>query len=159
MYQGSCFCYGNISTKLLCYHAGDMCHLNRVLKHILPIACAEVQPTYDGNYPRIKIKYSAFVYSLLTFFLYYFVYFFLCFLNKLLYFCRLYTAIKYKVLKCQPGYLATDGIKRGNDNGSWGIVHYKFHPRSSFKCSNIPSFLSYNFSFYLIVGYRYYGRH
>ncbi len=75
--QGACFGDSHIRTKLLCQHASNVSHLNRVLQNVLAVAGTEIQAPQNSHDSRIEVKNSAFVYRLLSLLFNYLVYFLL----------------------------------------------------------------------------------
>jgi hypothetical protein len=86
-----------------------MGHFYRVLKHILPIACAEVKSPKDRDHTWIEVEHSTFVTGLLTLFFDYFVDVVLGFFYKFLDFYWLDTTVSNEVFKGNTCYLPTSG--------------------------------------------------
>src|SRR3990167_7722196 len=100
-----------MASKSSRHHSRQMSHLNRVLKDVLTVACAEMQAAEDSDNARIQIEDSRFISGLGALFFYNLVYFFLRFFNLLLDFGRLDASVNDQIFHRHSCHLPSDRIK------------------------------------------------
>src|SRR3989344_502320 len=123
-----------------------------MLKHVLAVTCAEMEPSKDRNDAGVKVIDAAFVCRLLALFFHNLTYFLLCLCHGFLDFCRLDSSVQNKIFKGDPSDLPPDRIKTGKNNGAGCVIHDDINAGCPLKRLNISAFLADNFSFNLVGG-------
>ena len=141
-----------IGPQFLCDHSGQMGHFHRMLKHILTVTGAKIQPSQNHNDAWIQIKHIGLVSRLLTFFFDDFGNIFFGLDHHLLNFCRMNPAVQNQIFQRHFGDLSANRIKRRQRDRAGRIVNNHFHAGGFFKGPDIAAFLADNFTFDIIGG-------
>jgi len=118
-----------------------MRHLYRMLKDILTIAGAEMEPAEHEKNTRIESDNAALISGLLAFLLYGLVYVILRFLDYFFYLCWLYAAVFYKIFKGEARNMAAYRVERRYCDHSRSVVHKDLYACYAFEGFDVAASL------------------
>ncbi len=113
MQQRPCLGGSDVSIELLREHAGQVRHLKGMLKDVLAIAGAEVEPAEERDEPRVETDDSRFVGRFFSFLLHHLPDILLSLLDGLLDLSGLDASVGDERFERQLRRVATDGVERG----------------------------------------------
>ena len=142
----------DIQSQFPCQKAGQLCHFDRMLESILPVTGAEAHLSQKPYKLRMDSVYADFQSSRFAFLLDPGFHFSLRFTDHFFDSRGMDSSVHDQLLQSDPGHLAPDRFKSGNNNGFRRVIDDQIHACHCLERSDISALTSDDPSLHLITG-------